>query len=286
MYVSSKPKSHGLECGRLLIISALIEFGRLVSSLYVNEIALHINHNIDDFKAPFSTKSLKSTDFVESQTLNTAYISMIRTIITAAQGLLDIFMGLSTSDMLALPPHIYAGRVIYAVILLMKLRNPLSASMEKLAQILSVETLRLETYIERLLLIWKQLNAEDGGSSLSRAFLIMPQLKEWLRGHLLNSNLGLNESSVERQSRIEHGAGLGATPGAELLQSLPAATNDQIRTSPGRSELGSDLGSQHEHPPTHDWNPEKEVETLNRELASDSWFWEFFNVGMLHPSGN
>jgi hypothetical protein len=36
-------------------------------------------------------------------------LSMIRAIILASQGLLDIFLGFSISEMLALPPHIYGA---------------------------------------------------------------------------------------------------------------------------------------------------------------------------------
>jgi hypothetical protein len=171
----------------------------------------------------------------------------------------------------------------------MKLQKALSASVEKLGQILSVDTLRLETYVERLLLIRKELNAEDGGSSLSRAFLIMPQLKEWLRGHTSKSTFRPNEASAERQNRTENCAGPSvqrAANGEELIRSLPAATDEQIHTLPGRSKLEIELGSQHEHPSVHNRDPEKDFETLSRELASDSWFWEFFNVEMLYPTGN
>ncbi|KAH8697989.1 hypothetical protein BGW36DRAFT_177599 [Talaromyces proteolyticus] len=268
-----------------LLEKSLIEFGRLVSSLYAHELALHINHNIDEFKAPFSANSLKSSRFVEAQAPSRVYFSMIQTIIMAAQGLLDTFIGLSTSDMLALPPHIYAGRVIYAVILLMKLHKALSACLGTLGQIISVDQLRLEAYVERLLLISKNLNAEDGGSSLSRAFLIMPQLNEWLRGHISKSTFGLDEASVEQETRSEYCAGPSvprAANGADIVQSLLAARDEQIQTRPGHSKLVSDLGSQHDHPSLQDRDPVKEVQTFSRELASDSWFWEFFNVDMLH----
>lgn len=238
-----------------MTILAHIEFGRLVISLYVHEIALHINHNIDEFKTPFSAKSLKSSNFAEDEALSTAYLSMIQTLIMAAQGLLDIFIGLSTSDSLALPPLIYASLVLYAVILLMKLHKALSGPVNKLGQVGSIDQLRLDTYVEQLFLISKHINVQDGGSSLSRAFLIVPQLEEWLRGHISKSTSRLNGNWVEKQTRTDNGAGLpvlGATNGVELPRSLPAAMNEHMQTRPGRSKLGSDLGSQVENPSGHD----------------------------------
>ncbi|PLB54778.1 hypothetical protein P170DRAFT_341794, partial [Aspergillus steynii IBT 23096] len=159
---------------------SLVKFGRLASSLYAHELALHANHNIDEFRAPFFAKSIKSISFLDTRASDTAYLSMIRTIIMAAQGLLDTFLDLSISEMLSLPPHIYAGRVIYAATLLMKLHKALLASASEVHETISVGLLRLEAYIDRLVLVSKQLSAEDQRSSLSRAFLIMPQFKEWL----------------------------------------------------------------------------------------------------------
>lgn len=285
MYVSQSPyipKKRGELA--LLIILALIEFGRLASSLYAYEVALHVNHNTDEFKAPFSAKSLKSYSFIDMHAPSTAYCSMIRTIIQAAQGLLDTFIGLSTFEMLALPPHIYAGRVIYAVILLMKLHKALLASVCGLNEDISVGQLRLEAYIERLLLISKRLNAEDGSSSLSRAFLIMPQLKQWLHDQITKSTFAMNENSVLKEMRAEDGACPSVpanTNPAELPQRFPDDADRQVSGCSNCSNLLGALGSQPDDPFAQDAIPERAVDTLNRDLASDSWFVEFFNVDML-----
>lgn len=109
---------------------------------------MHVDHNIDEFQAPFFAKSLKSCSFINIQAPSTTQLSMIRTIIQAAQGLLDTFLDLSTSEMLSLPPHIYAGRVIYAVILLMKLHKALSTTVRVSIESISVDQLRLEAYLD------------------------------------------------------------------------------------------------------------------------------------------
>lgn len=256
-----------------LIIPALLEFGKKASLLYAHELALHINHNIDEFKAPFSTRSLRSYSFLDLQAPNTAYVSIIRTIILAVQGLLDTFIGLSISEMLSLPPHIYAGRVIYAVILLMKLHKALSASLGNLSEDIPVSHLRLETYIERLLLISKRLSSEDAGSSLSRAFLIMPQLKEWLQSTLENP-----EQSLEKRTRAESCA--SPVPAAINQTELPESL--QVDADRQNSDTLGTLESQPGHPFSKDGFLENAGDNSNRELASDSWFWEFFNVDMLH----
>lgn len=268
-----------------LIISGLLDFGRFATTLYAYELAMHVNHNIDEFKAPFSAKSLTSCGFVEMQTPKTSYFSMIRSIILAAQGLLDMFIGISVTDMLALPPHIYAGRVIYAVVLLMKLHKALSTSVDESKENVPVSQLRLEAYVEKLCLISKRLNAEDQRSSLSRAFLIMPQLQQWLRGHTSMSAGGTNQETTEKRIRTAYSGGSSLPvmrDQAKIPKNLPADADSQVHIYPGLSEPLGENGSQSERPFIEDRSAETEINTSSYELASDSWFWEFFNVEMLH----
>lgn len=264
--------------------TALIEFGRFACSLYAHELALHVNHNIDEFKAPFSAKSLKSCDFIEIYAPNTTHSSMIRTITLAAQGLLDAFLGLSTSEMLALPPHIYAGRVIYAVTLLTKLHKAFSRSMSGPNEYIRLDQLHLEAYIERLVLISRRLIAEDGSNSLSRAFLIMPQLKEWLCSHLSKSAAGPSEYTVERGLHAKNCGGPSvpaiSTP-MDIPNRLPAATGMPDRGNLDSSGALGNPRSQSAGPAVLDPGAEKDVETSGNELTLDSWFWEFFNTDML-----
>ncbi|KAJ5976582.1 hypothetical protein N7481_010289 [Penicillium waksmanii] len=218
------------------------------------------------------------------QTPNTAHFSNIWTIIRAAQGLLDVFTGLSITDMLALPPHIYAGRVIYAVILLMKLHKGVSARVCKLSEDISVGQLRLEEYIERLLLISKGLTAEDSCSSLSRAFLIMSQLKNWLRSDTPKSIFENNERSVGKGShaKIRASPVPGISNQAQLQRGLAIGSDTQVYATAGyASPLGA-LKSQSNNMLSQSGIPENTGDMSSREIASDSWFWEFFNVDMFN----
>ncbi|KAJ5290952.1 hypothetical protein N7478_000203 [Penicillium angulare] len=263
---------------------SLFEFGKLASSLYAYEIVLHVNHNIDEFKAPFSANSLKSLSFFDKQNPHNTYLLVIRKIMQDAQRLLDTFMHLSTSEILALPPHIYAGRVIYAVILLMKLHKAASTYVNGLNEEFSVETLRLEDYIERLTLVSKPLGAEDPYNSLSRAFLIMPQLKEWLQDHMSQSKIEKDEHNLQKETLSEDS--IDPVPASinrqESSQSLPREADGRIYTLTGSSNILGAPESQSENQFTQSEASENPAGILGRELVSDSWFWEFFNVDMLH----
>lgn len=139
---------------------------------------MHINHNIGEFAAPFALKSLKGCSFIHEQT-STADLVILQEIMTASHALLNCFLGLSLVDMLALPPHIYAGRVIYSLIMLCKLHKTIRNSTIDTSAVLPLDGIRLVEYLERLSAVAKDLMIRDGRNCLSRAFLIVEELKKW-----------------------------------------------------------------------------------------------------------
>ncbi|KAB8265007.1 hypothetical protein BDV32DRAFT_145041 [Aspergillus pseudonomiae] len=270
-----KSQSECLPLDRISSIDkSLVEFGSFASLLYLHELVLHVNHNIQEFKAPFSVKSLETCNFIDMHGPDPSCLSMLRTIVRAAQGLLDSFLRLSTSDMIALPPHIYGGRVIYAMILLLKIQKAITLSGQALSECITADELRVEVYLERLVLVSKSLIAEDARSALSRAFLVMPQLKQWLHTHQIKNLPGSDKT--------------------EMVEGLPFQTSDGslsigIQTQTATHIEPTDGLGQHFQPAgTSDYHTVHiggtGFEPYRQELASDSWFWEFFNVDMLHQN--
>ncbi|KAJ5240506.1 uncharacterized protein N7469_002097 [Penicillium citrinum] len=265
---------------------SLFEFGRLASSLYIHELALHVNNNIDEFKAPFSAKSLKTCSFVDMQ--DSSNLSMIRAIIMASQGLLDIFLGFSISEMLTLPPHIYGGRVIYAVILLMKIHKAITTFEKGVSDFIYADNLRLEVYLEQLLITSKCLITEDGRSALSRAFLIMPQLIElFKRPSKADEDLTMGsiptktgDGHLDTASPVSTVAPSGSSTAIQALENKSTPGNSRPLDGPVRQldELIQPAIPPF-HPATH--SEDTSFGISGPTVASDTWFWEFFNTDML-----
>ena len=164
--------------------------------MYAHELALHVNHNIDEFAAPFAANSLRTCSFIDAQDLNASHLSALQTVIIASRGLLDAFFRLSVTDMLALPPYIYGGRVIYPVVLLMKIHKAITTSAKGAGDIIKADELHLEAYPEQLVVVSKHLIANDEHNALSRALLIMAQLRDWFY-----LNLFKGPSSADQHDR-------------------------------------------------------------------------------------
>ena len=159
---------------------------------------MHVNHNIGEFAAPFALKSLKACTFIHAQT-SSADLVLLQETMTASHALLNCFLGLSLVDMLALPPHIYGGRIIYSLIVLCKLYKTIKNSTIDTSAVMPFEDIRLEEHLERLGAVAKDLMIRDERNCLSRSFLIVEELKKW---QLEESNSGFSNSDYDQQAPL------------------------------------------------------------------------------------
>ncbi|GAB1206114.1 hypothetical protein APSETT445_004795 [Aspergillus pseudonomiae] len=147
---------------------------------------------------------------------------------------------------------------------------------QALSECITADELRVEVYLEHLVLVSKSLITEDARSALSRAFLVMPQLKQWLHTRQIKNLPGSDKT--------------------EMVEGLPFQTSDGslsigIQTQTATHIEPTDGLGQHIQPAgTSDYhtvhNGGTGFEPYRNDLASDSWFWEFFNVDMLHQNAH
>ncbi|KAG5973483.1 hypothetical protein E4U58_004992 [Claviceps cyperi] len=157
---------------------ALIEFGKLSVSMYAHEPAMHVDHNIHEFRAPFTCHSVQTCTFATAE-MSTPKLLMLRELVAAAHGLLNCFLGLPVTDLLTLSPHIYGARVTYSLVLLCKLYKAVKLSKTNGSTVWLIGNLRLEQYLDRVTFVARDLLALDGGQPLGRSFRLVQQLRKW-----------------------------------------------------------------------------------------------------------
>ncbi|KAG6197832.1 hypothetical protein E4U10_007789 [Claviceps purpurea] len=165
-------------CDEDVMQEALVEFGKLSVSMYAHEPAMHVDHNIHEFRAPFTYHSIQTCTFATAE-MSTPQLLMLRELVAAAHGLLNCFLGFPVTDLMTLSPHIYGARVIYALILLCKLYKAVKLSKTNGSTIWLIGNLRLEQYLDRVTFVARDLLALDGGQPLGRSFRFVEQLRKW-----------------------------------------------------------------------------------------------------------
>lgn len=162
--------------------TALLDFSKCAASLFAHELVMHVGGDEDEFRAPFSVQSLQNCKCLTEQT-DKERLSTFRRIIAASHGLLNTFLGLSLFDILSLSPHIYGGRVIYSLVLLCKLFRAIMQAPGEMRALIRIDDLRLGEYLNHLDHLAKALISHDERSALSRAFLVIDQLRRWYHMH-------------------------------------------------------------------------------------------------------
>lgn len=120
--------------------------------LYLHEIALHVDHSPEDFKAPYQmggVQPLRAKDNEEPPTHVLA--TCIADCISSSHALLDAFIGMEPSSLRALPVSAYV-RVSFAAFVLAKLSLSAIHPSSRIGKILDRSTLKAESYMDRAVL--------------------------------------------------------------------------------------------------------------------------------------
>lgn len=152
---------------------------------------------------------------------------MLRTCIAASRGLLDTFLSTPFVTVLALPAYLYAGRVIYVVILLIKIRRAISMPATGIGQFLRLEELCVEQYLERLVVLSNHMMKADERNALSRALLVIGNLNDWLH----TNHLGRRRATYGAGSKRLFSLNTEMQPSSAPL--LPLTSADTSTTTMG-----------------------------------------------------
>ena len=117
--------------------------------LYCHELALHVDHSPEDFKAPFQMGTVHAWDGDEIPTQVLAQVTA--ECITCAQNLLSTFLSMEVESLRALPVFSYV-RISYAAFVLAKLSLSAAHSGSRIGRVLDRSSLKAESFLDRCIL--------------------------------------------------------------------------------------------------------------------------------------
>lgn len=163
-----------------------LEFSQHFSRLYMHEIALHNNHNIDDFRAPFTEESLKAPS-LQAKSLTPYHNGLLQQCLTAVH---DMFRTFAAFDMVTVKalPIFYFVRIAYAVVVLIKLHNAVSDPNSDL--LFREEDLHVEYHLEKLLEVFQRMAAQDAFRPARMFMVIVGKLLDGFKNSNSNGHRG------------------------------------------------------------------------------------------------
>lgn len=156
-----------------------------VTSLYLHEIALHLNHNVEDFRLPFTEESLKSVNS-SSDTLTPSQMSALEACLKSAHGILDTMLSIEVVTIKEMPTLIYFIRCTYAIVILIKMHVAVCTPNSELGKMMAPADLKVDFYIDSLLALFDFMATDELFRPHSKVLRILNLLRGWFGKHKAN----------------------------------------------------------------------------------------------------
>jgi hypothetical protein len=140
----------------------------------MHEISMHTDHNIDDFRTPFTSDFKTDVKFDKA---TAAQIDALTTCLTSIHTSLDCMLSIEPEVVVNLPTHLYA-RSAYAFIALLKMFSAVSSD-SGLERVFSPADLKVEEYFEKMINHLRVSGMQPGGRTASRFCMVMNLLRNW-----------------------------------------------------------------------------------------------------------
>ncbi|KAI5780023.1 hypothetical protein EDC01DRAFT_283988 [Geopyxis carbonaria] len=160
------------------IMSKSLDLNYHLINLFAHEIALHVDHNVEDFRPPFTERIIRQPSVRAGVLLSSFHIEAISTCIKSAQAILDAFVTYTTFDLHCVPVFTFV-RVAYASMILIKIYFTTKLPGSELGRVIDSESLCVEDYLGRTLSVLAQAAKGDRNRPAGKFTMILIMLRSW-----------------------------------------------------------------------------------------------------------
>ncbi|KAI9800508.1 MAG: hypothetical protein M1825_004056 [Sarcosagium campestre] len=170
-----------------------------VINLYIHEVAVHVDHNVDDFRPPFTETLLRGAQS-QPGLLTAAHIGALSSCLDAIHGIFNAFLGFEIEYIRALPIFNFV-RVAYGVIVLTKMHFAVIAPNSELGKIIGKDSLKIEHYLDSLVDRYRLAAEDDRCRAASKFMMILVMLKTWFNKSKAGGKAGMMGPCGQRDVR-------------------------------------------------------------------------------------
>lgn len=149
-----------------------------VVNLYMHEVAMHVDHNVDEFKPPFSEDALRGVENHAPDALTAVQISALSSCLKSIDGIFETFFQFDAGTVRCLPIFNFI-RVAYAVVVLIKMYFAAAAPNSELGKIIDKDNMKVEQYLDSLVELFKAAAAEEKSRPAAKFLMVLIMLKTW-----------------------------------------------------------------------------------------------------------
>lgn len=144
--------------------------------LFLHELALHIDHSPEDFKAPYQMGVIHPCG--DREIPIKPVVGAIADLITSSHDLIDAFVGMG-SEVARFQPIFIFVRVSFAAFVLAKLCLSAYSPESRLANVIDHGSLHAEPYVDRLILFVQEVVGPRGSHVPSLFLALLFKLRQW-----------------------------------------------------------------------------------------------------------
>ncbi|KAL3424857.1 hypothetical protein PVAG01_04138 [Phlyctema vagabunda] len=152
-----------------------------VICLYMHEVAMHVDHNVDEFKPPFTENSLRGSE-TEPVVLTPAHISALSICLTSIDGIFETFLKLEVDVIRCLPIANFI-RIAYTVVVLIKMYFQASMPNSELGKVIDKDNMKVEQYLDGLIETFRATAANEKSRPAAKFLMVLLMMKTWFNRH-------------------------------------------------------------------------------------------------------
>jgi len=149
-----------------------------VVNLFMHEVAMHVDHNVEEFKPPFTEATLRGVPGTEPDLLTPAHISALSVCLTSIDGIFETFLRFDVEVIRCLPIAHFV-RVAYAVVVLIKMYFAATTPNSELGKVINKDNMKVEQYLDGLVDIFRATAADEKSRPASKFLMVLIMLKTW-----------------------------------------------------------------------------------------------------------
>ncbi|EPE28035.1 Zn2/Cys6 DNA-binding protein [Glarea lozoyensis ATCC 20868] len=266
-----------------------------VVNLYTHEVAMHVDHNVEEFKPPFTEESIRSSvSERSSDKLTPAHISALSSCLMAIDGIFENFFSYDVETIRCLPIYLFV-RVAYAVVVLIKMYFAAATPNSELGNVINKDNMKVEQYLDTLVDIFKASAADEKSRPSAKFLMVLIMLKTWFNRQREGKSCAPGGSTSTVLTGDQNQDMLDAANGeshrqngkAETAQPSfsPANTPLQLlsEVATGDSQARARAGSATQYPTTNEWQQPYPASgyDMNSGMSLQQGF---SNLGNIDPS--
>lgn len=148
-----------------------------VVNLYMHEVAMHVNHNVDEFKPPFTEAALRGPPNA-TIALTPTQIGALSTCLASIDGIFETFLKFDVETVRCLPVAHFV-RVAYAVVVLIKMYFAAATPGGELGKIIDHENMKVVQYLDGLVELFRASAADEKSRPAAKFLMVLIMLKTW-----------------------------------------------------------------------------------------------------------